>query len=76
MEKVTENYLEGEQRICDVWAKHINNGAMTMNEAIDYIRGSNTLANNSTHLVFLDTLTGLSTLPKQGTAAKQTPAKG
>ena len=24
MERVTENYLEGEQRICDVWAKYIN----------------------------------------------------
>ena len=68
MEKVTENYLEGEQRICDVWAKYINNESMTMNEAIDYIRSSNTLANNSTHLVSLDTLTGLSTQPKQGTA--------
>ena len=24
MEHVTENYLEGEQRICDVWAHYIN----------------------------------------------------
>ena len=23
MERVTENYLEGEQRICDVWARYI-----------------------------------------------------
>ncbi|MBR4760505.1 MAG: hypothetical protein IK078_10225 [Lachnospiraceae bacterium] len=23
MEKVTENYLEGEQRICDVWARPV-----------------------------------------------------
>ena len=67
MEQVTENYLEGEQRICDVWAKYINNETMTMNEAIDYISDSDTLANSSTHLVSLDTLTGLSTRPKQGT---------
>ena len=67
MEQVTENYLEGEQRICDVWAKYINNANMSMEEAIDYIRASDALANNSTHLIFLDTLTGLSTHPKQGT---------
>ncbi|MBR2547789.1 MAG: response regulator [Eubacterium sp.] len=67
MEQVTENYLEGEQRICDVWAKYINNEAMTIDEAIKYISDSDALANNSTHLVFTDTLTGLSTQPKQGT---------
>lgn len=27
MERVTENYLEGEQRICGVWAHFINAGA-------------------------------------------------
>ena len=30
MEKVTENYLEGEQQICDVWARYINSEHMTM----------------------------------------------
>ena len=34
MEQVTENYLEGEQRICDVWARYINNSSITMEEAI------------------------------------------
>jgi len=67
MEKVTENYLEGEQRICDVWARYINNKAMTMEEAAEYIRVSHVLANASAHLIFPDTLTGLSTRPKQGT---------
>ncbi len=68
MEQVTENYLTGEQRICDVWAKYINNRTMTMEEAADYIRDSHVLENTSAHLVALDTLTGLSTRPKQGTA--------
>ncbi len=68
MEQVTQNYLEGEQRICDVWARYINNQAMTMEEAAEYIRSSHVLANTSAHLVFLDTLTGLSTRPRQGTA--------
>ena len=67
MEQVTENYLEGEQRICDVWAQYINNNTMTMEEAADYIRSSHVLENTSAHLIFPDTLTGLSTRPKQGT---------
>ena len=68
MEHVTENYLEGEQRICDVWARYISNKNMTMEEAADYIRSSHVLENTSAHLISLDTLTGLSTRPKQGTA--------
>ena len=28
MEQVTENYLESEQRICDVWARYINSKTM------------------------------------------------
>ena len=68
MERVTENYLEGEQRICDVWARYINNSNMTMEEAADFIRNSHVLNNTSAHLIDLDTLTGLSTRPKQGTS--------
>ena len=30
IEQVTENYLEGEQRLCDVWARYINNKGMSM----------------------------------------------
>ncbi len=67
LEQVAKNYLEGEQRICDVWACYINNKAMTMEEATDFIRSSQVLANTSVHLISLDTLTGLSTRPKQGT---------
>ena len=67
MEHVTENYLEGEQRLCDTWARYINNESMTMEEAAEYIRSSHVLENTSAHLVSLDTLTGISTRPKQGT---------
>ena len=66
MEQVTENYLEGEQRICDVWARYINNKSMTMQEAVEYIRSSHVLANTSAHLIFAENLEGLSTRPKQG----------
>ena len=67
MEKVTENYLEGEQNICDVWAHYINNKNMSMQEAIEYIRVSHVLTNASAHLISTETLMGLSTRPKQGT---------
>ena len=43
MERVTENYLEGEQSICDIWAQYINSRTMTMEEAVDYIRASHVL---------------------------------
>ena len=61
LEHVTENYLEGEQRICDVWARYINNEKMTMEEAISFIRISHVLPNASAHIVYSDTLSGLST---------------
>ena len=67
MEKVTENYLEGEQQICDVWARYINSEHMTMEDAAAFIRASHVLENASAHLISLDTFTGLSTRPKQGT---------
>ena len=67
MEKVTENYLEGEQQICDVWARYINSEHMTMEESVTFIRSSHVLENTSAHLISLDTSTGLSTRPKQGT---------
>ena len=67
MEQVTENYLESEQRICDIWARYINNKNMTMEEAAEYTRSSHVLENTSAHLIDPDTLEGISTRPKQGT---------
>jgi len=61
MEHVTENYLEGEQRICDVWARYINSKDMNIEEAISFIRISHVLPNASAHIIYLDTLKGLST---------------
>ncbi|MBQ6362777.1 MAG: response regulator [Lachnospiraceae bacterium] len=67
LEQVTENYLEGEQRICDVWTRYINNSSMTMEEAAEFVRNTHVLENASAHLISLDTLEGLSTRPRQGT---------
>ncbi len=70
MEQVTRNYLEGEQRICDVWTKHINSSGMTMEEAVEFVRGSHVLQQASGHLIYIDdgSLEGLSTRPRAGTA--------
>ena len=68
MERVTENYLEGEQRICDVWARYINSKDMTIEEAVSFIRISHVLPNASAHIVYLDTLSGLSTKARQDAA--------
>ncbi len=65
MEHVTENYLEGEQRICDVWARYINSEDMTIEDAVSFIRISHVLPNASAHIVYLDTLSGLSTRARQ-----------
>ncbi|MBR0159791.1 MAG: response regulator [Oscillospiraceae bacterium] len=67
LENMTENYLIGEQQICDVWARYINSEHMTMEEAAAFIRASHVLENASAHLISPDTLTGISTRPRQGT---------
>jgi len=65
MERVAENYLQGEQRICDVWAEYINGREMTLSEATEFIRSSHVLQTTSAHLIYADTRKGLSTrLPK------------
>ena len=66
LEHVTENYLEGEQRTCDVWAHYINNEHLTMEDAISFIRISHVLQSASAHIVYSDTLSGLSTRAKHG----------
>ena len=67
MERVTENYLEGEQHICDVWAHYINSREMTMDEAAAFIRISHVLPDASAHLIWLDSRKGVSTRPHLGT---------
>ena len=67
MERVTENYLEGEQRVCDVWAHYINDREITMEEAAAFIRVSHVLPNASAHLIYLESKKGVSTRPHLGT---------
>ncbi len=69
LERVTANYLEGEQDICDVWANYINSRPMTIDEAVSFIRSSHVSPDNAAHIVLTDddSLEGLSTRPKMGT---------
>ena len=68
MERMTENYLEGEQRICDVWAQYINTNAMSLEEAAAFIRMSHVLKDTSAHIIDAESRAGLSTRPNLGTA--------
>ena len=64
MERVTGNYLEGEQGICDNWAQYINSGEMTLEEAAAYVRATHAQSTTSAHLIDAKTLEGWSTRPK------------
>lgn len=61
MESVTENYLEGEQNVCDVWSHYINAKGMSLKEAVDFVANSHVSKTTSAHFIYADTLTGLST---------------
>ena len=66
MEKVTTNYLEGEQRICDSWANYIRSREMTLQEATDFVGAALTSEEICAHLLLTNNgaLEGLSTTPR------------
>lgn len=68
MERVTGNYLEGEQQICDNWAQYINSRNLTLEEAAAYIRATHVKADTSAHLIDTETMTGYSTRPRLNSA--------
>ena len=67
MERVTGNYLEGEQGICDNWAQYINSRDLTLEEAAAYVRATHAQAATSAHLIDAETLEGYSTRPRLNT---------
>ncbi len=67
MERVTGNYLEGEQGICDNWAQYINSQDLTLEEAAAYVRATHADTTTSAHLIDMETLNGYSTQPKPNT---------
>ncbi len=63
LERVTTYYLEGEQRLCNSWARYISLNNLTLKDAIEYLNTVQVVKTNSSHLIMLDTLTGLSNRP-------------
>ena len=68
MERVTGNYMEGEQGICDNWAQYINSRDLTLEEAAAYVGATHALPDTSAHLIDAETLEGYSTRPRLNTA--------
>ncbi|MCR4631914.1 MAG: hypothetical protein K5786_09800 [Treponema sp.] len=60
LERVTTYYLEGEQRLCNSWARYINHNNLTMQEAVDYLNTVQVVKTYSSHIIMLDSLEGLS----------------
>ncbi|MBO6229915.1 MAG: response regulator [Ruminiclostridium sp.] len=54
MERVTANYLEGEQHICDTWANTINAYRMTVDEAMTFLTSALTVQGASAQIIFDD----------------------
>ena len=66
VERVTANYLEEEQRICDTWAGYINVSDMYIDEAVLFLANSQTVAGVTAQLVYPDIdgwFSGYSTAP-------------
>ena len=63
MERVAENNLEREQRICDTWASFITTGNMSLKEAAERLKLVKTQAGVTIHLIYADdgTMSGFAT---------------
>ncbi|MCI2048555.1 MAG: response regulator [Lachnospiraceae bacterium] len=64
MKQVSSNYLYSSQNICNNWAKYIDSGSFTMEEAMAQVSRMNADDKNSIQLLSADTLTGLSSVAK------------
>lgn len=64
IERITENYLDSEQHICNTWATYINSQKFKMEEAVGYLRSTIALQNTSAHLINVETLEGVSAREK------------
>jgi len=55
MKQISANYLSGERQYAENWAAYIEAQDMTMDEALEYIRVSNTQTDRSANIVDMDT---------------------
>lgn len=66
MKQVSVNYLEMEKGYADNWADYIERQNLTLNEALDYIKESNSQKDRYAHIVDMDTYDAYSTYEKKG----------
>ena len=66
MKQVSENYLSTEKGYADDWAAYIASCHMTAEEALDYIRTTNTQEDRAAHLVDMADLSAHSTFVRNG----------
>ena len=66
MKQVSGNYLEMEKGYADNWASFIESQNMTLDEALTYIRDSNSQKDRYAHIVDMDTFDAYSTFEKKG----------
>ena len=64
--QVSENYLSTEKGYADDWAAYIASCHMTAEEALDYIRTTNTQEDRAAHLVDMADLSARSTFVRNG----------
>ena len=66
MKQISRNYVATEQGYVEDWAAYINARHMTIDEALDFIRTTNTQSEKPAHIVDMDTLEARSTYAKNG----------
>ena len=66
LKQVSQNYLETEKGYADDWAAYIEAQHMTAEEALEYIRTTNTQENRTAHLVDLTDYSARSTYIRNG----------
>ena len=61
LSNTTNTYLTGESHLCRSWAQHLNNDVGTINEAVEFVKGSIVDKNVMGHVIYKDTWQGYST---------------
>ncbi|MBO6280424.1 MAG: response regulator [Bacilli bacterium] len=63
LSSMTSNYILGESHLCRSWSNHLTHEVSTIDEAIDFVTHSITDVEIMSHILYKDSLTGLSTSP-------------
>ena len=66
MKRISENYLETERGYARDWVQFIERQHMTMDEALQYIRNTNSQSDRYAHIVDMDTMYAYSTYERDG----------